>query len=112
MKKKMFSINQKLLVWGVLVTFILGVANILTTIYIAKNFSNKQIVLKQEYDKISAKIGNFTNLTAEEITGRISMTNIVNFPVKCTDGYAISFINFSGGYTECIRVIPPLNESS
>lgn len=98
--KNKWTRNQLILLGGLILSLIGLIVNFL---YL-QQISEQQVILRQNLDEINATNGTFKYLKVDNLDAKINFTQIVNFPVGCSDEYAISFINFSGGYTICSQI--------
>ncbi|HLC59923.1 MAG TPA: hypothetical protein VJJ52_00675 [Candidatus Nanoarchaeia archaeon] len=93
-KRRKWTRNEIILLIGLIISAV----GLIFNFFEIRNVS-KQIELKQDFDNIEAKYGNFKKLVAGEIIANISFEQIVNFPTECPEGTAITSIR--QGHTIC-----------
>ncbi len=94
-QSKPWTRNQKLILVGILVTFLLGVISFIVKINIDISY------IKDEVDNIKIKNAEIEHLKVQIIDANITFDQIIDFPVACPEGCAISHINFSSRHTIC-----------
>lgn len=96
-QKSEWTLSQKIMFVGVVISFFTSIISFIQVITI----SDQQVIIKQSIDEINATSGSFEYLKVENIDTLINMSQIIGSPHSCSEGYAITAINFSGGYVIC-----------